>query len=189
MRKLDLKYKISLILIIVVLILIIISMVLFVRSRSSLPSGKVSFQSSSNTIIIKNILSVTDEFGKNIEEDNGGAFGYLEFSVLNDGDKSTNYQVYITLQDTPISLINGNYINFYLTNFDNVPFADYSKNIIPSYVSLSYIDDMADSKLLYKGRLNAGESQDFKLRVWLSDGYVISLDEEVFPFSISARAV
>ena len=188
MQKMDIRYVISLVLIVVVVVLCLLSMFLF-RNRQSSSDGKILFQSFSNTIIIKNSLSVTDEFGKKIDEDNGGSFGYLEFSVLNEGDKTSNYQVYITLQDTFVSQINGNYVKFYLTDNDDVPFLNYSKNKIPSYVELSYIDDMADSKLLYKGKLGSKKVQSFKLRVWISDNYVVPLEEEVFPFSISARAV
>lgn len=194
MSKKNLKYVIFLVVVIVILFLCSVGLVLFlkeIKESQKVPVDEtdVSFVADSNTIIIKNIISVSEDFGKNIDEENGGAFGYLEFEVLNHTDQNRNFQVFITKLTPTIKEINSSYVTFYLTNYSNIPFDDYTGNKLPSYDDFHYIEDKADSKSIYKGSIGPNESQHFILRVWIADNFVVSNTEESFSFEIDARAV
>ena len=132
----------------------------------------VKFSSDSNTVIIKNIISVSEDFGKNISEENGGAFGYLKFSVTNKTTEKRDFQIYITKNDVASKEINSNYITFYLTDSDDNPFDNYTGNKLPTY-----------------NDLDVKEKKNFTLRVWIDDSYLVVGDEEIFSFEIGARAV
>ena len=149
----------------------------------------VKFSSDSNTVIIKNIISVSEDFGKNISEENGGAFGYLKFSVTNKTTEKRDFQIYITKNDVASKEINSNYITFYLTDSDDNPFDNYTGNKLPTYNDFKYIKDKADSKSIYTGTLDVKEKKNFTLRVWIDDSYLVVGDEEIFSFEIGARAV
>ncbi len=192
MSKDKLKYILFLVAIIVVMFAVSVGIILLVKSSdittNNVNASDVEYIADSNTIIIKNIISVSEDFGKNIDEENGGAFGYLKFKVKNNTDEERNYQVYITKQTPSIAEINSNYITFYLTDSNNKPFDEYLGNKLPSFDDFHYIEDLAESKIIHNGTLKANEEQDLILRVWIADNFVINEEEEVFSFEIDARA-
>ena len=192
MPKNKIQYILFLLFIIIVLFFCSVAFVLLIKGVKTSPTvsdGDVSFVADSNTIIIKSILSVSKEFGKTIHEDNGGAFGYLKFEVVNQTDEVRNYQIYITKQSIAKQEINSNYMIFYLTDENDQPFEYYQKNKLPSYVDLVVIRDKPDSKLLYQGMINGSESKKFILRVWISDSYLVMGTDDTFSFEIGARAI
>jgi len=193
MSKRNLKYIVFLVITIIVLFVVSLGVVYIIKSdqeNSSVVNSKdVTYEANTNTIIIKSIISVSDDFGKNISEENGGAFGYLTFSVVNNVEEKRDYQIYITKLDNAMKEINPNYIRFYLTDSSNTPLPKFDGNSLPSYHDLRYLDDKADSKLIYSGTLDIKEKKNFTLRVWIDDSYVVSEEESVFSFEIDAQAV
>ena len=194
MSKTNLKYIIYLVCIIILLFILSIGIILFVKKYTGFMGSKVSeddviYKSDSNTIIIKNILSVDDNFGRQILDDNGGSYGYLEFSLENTQDVKRNYQIYIRKNKVYGDEINSKYLRFYLTDNDNNPLGSYQNNILPSYVDLNFMNNLPNGKLLYSGSLDSKEIQDFRLRVWITSNYVITDKEEAFSFEIGARAI
>ncbi len=159
------------------------------KKAANVNSEDVSYIADSNAINIKNIVSVSEVFGKSIDEENGGAFGYLHFEVKNNTNEERNYQVYITKQDSTVDEINPNYITFYLTDSNNKPFELYTGNKLPNYDDFSVIEDKPDSKEIYNGTIKANETSKFILRVWINDSYVVTSKEESIAFEIGARAI
>lgn len=194
MSKKKLKYIIFLVVVIFLLFICSVFLILSIKKYQDskvapVEENDVSFVADSNTIIIKNIISVSEDFGKSIHEENGGAFGYLEFDVVNRTNLDRNYQIYITKLDSTVKEINSSYMTFYLTNYSNVALDGFTGNKLPSFDELNYIKDKADSKRLYQGSLSANQTEHFILRVWIADNYVVSNTEESFSFEIGARAV
>ena len=116
------KSMFILIAIIVLLFVVIVGIVLFVKSNvpvEKVDPADVTYEADTNTIIVKNIISVSEDFGKNIEEENGGAFGYLHFDVVNHSNEERNYQIYITKLMPSTKAINPSYITYYLTDENN----------------------------------------------------------------------
>ena len=149
----------------------------------------VTFVGDAHMVSIKNIVTVTSDFGRNIEETNNGAFGYLVFDVVNHTNAVRNYQIYLTKIEPSSNEIPNGYVVFYLTDGKNQALDGYTREVLPSYLDLQYLDDKADSKNLYTGKLNGGETAHFILRVWLSEVFVISNEEEEFLFKVNARAI
>ena len=142
-----------------------------------------------NTVSIKNIISVSSKFGKDIQEENGGAFGFVSFDVVNQSSEVRNYQIYITKNDSSAKEINNQYVTFYLTDGNNQPMSGYTREDLPKYSSLRYVEEKPSSKRLFTGSLNGNETAHFILRVWIAEPYIIQEPTESFSFNIDACAV
>ncbi len=188
------KYVVYLFAIIVLLFILSVSIVILMKgvtsSNAIVEEEDVTLNVNSKVVIIKNILSVSDAFGKTITDDNAGSYAYVDLDIHNNVSEGRNYELFITSSDNEKSVINPSYVKFYLTDDKDVPFSDYSLSKIPTYVDLEYIEDKPSSKVLYSGFLKAYDNQKMILRVWLSDNYVISMDEDKnFTFEIGVRAI
>ena len=159
------------------------------ESKKNVDNNSISVRFETSDIIeIKNILPVSDSLGKSFtgEGTEEGVQGFVEFSVTNVLDESVNYEVYLTKQESS-NEIKDNYVKFYLTDFSDNPVSGYEGNLIPTYYSLAYMSDKPSSKLLYTGKLDAKSSNEFRLRIWLSDNYAISNFEESFKVDVDVR--
>lgn len=154
----------------------------------SIKEDDVYINSSDYTITIKDKLSVSDEFGKSITEDNDHSFGYIEFEVLNNVEHSRNFEIYITEKENEDE-INPSYIKFYLTDEEGSPYPLFEQNKIPTYVDLNYINNKPSSKLLLSDTLVKLESRKYILRVWITDSYIAENSSKTFTFDIGVRAV
>lgn len=184
------NYIIYLVLGIIVLFLLSLFIVFGLKAffKSKVNENDVYINSSQYVVKIEDKLSVSDEFGKIITDDNNKSFGYVEFEVYNNIESNSNYQIYITGQEKESDMSPG-YLKFYLTDDKDNALENYGGSKLPSYIDLNYLDDKPSSKLLYSGSLEGLESKKFKLRVWLTDSYVVSNSEKSFSFEIGVRAV
>lgn len=156
--------------------------------KSKVNENDVYINSSLYEVKIEDKLSVSDDFGKKITDDNNKSFGYVEFEIYNNVEADRDYQIFITGQENE-SDMSPSYLKFYLTDDKDKTLEKYDSSKLPSYTELNYIDDKPSSKLLYSGTLKSLESKKFKLRVWLTDSYVVSNSEKSFSFEIGVRAV
>ena len=190
MTKSNLKYIVFLVVVILLLFVCSAGIVLLLKKENPKVNEKdVSYVAETNTVIIKSIISVSEEFGKKLDEENGGAFGYLHFDVVNNSNEERNYQIYVTKLNTNIEEINSNYVTMYLTDKNNKALNGFTGNQLPSFNNLSYIENKPDSKELYTGTIKGNDKKSFILRVWLAENYVVSGEDESFSFEISARAI
>ncbi|MBR6136706.1 MAG: hypothetical protein IKQ06_00965 [Bacilli bacterium] len=191
--KKNYRYAIFLLVIIVVLFFCSIGIITLFQDKKieieKVNETDVAFVSDANSIVINNIISVSDQFGKSITESNNGDFGYLEFEVVNNTNEIRNYQIFITRLFSDYKEINPSYVSFYLTDDNNKVMKGFDTNKCPSYEDFNFIDNKADSKLIYKDSLKGNERKKYKLRVWLTENYVVDHSiEEQFAFNIGARA-
>lgn len=194
MKKENLRYMINLIIIIVVLFACCVGFALLLKNKANdgqdpVREIDVTMVSEKNNITIKSILSVSNEFGKSITEENNGAFGYLTFDVVNNTDYDRGFEIYVTENTSSEKVINGSYIIYYLTDFTDKPVTGFTENKLPSYRNLKVLSDKADSRLLYSSMIQAGGKKQFILRTWIDDLYVIQNDNEEFSFDVRVRAV
>jgi len=191
----NVRYIIYLLVIIIVLFACSVGFVLLLKDSKAnevppVQDDDVSFIAEKDVIDIKSIISVSDDFGRNLDEENNGAFGYLKFDVKNNTGYDRGFQIYITKNDLDEKEeINAGYITFYLTNLSDIPMSGYTENKLPSYYDLKVISDKADSKSLYSGIIKGNETLHYVLRVWIADNYVVLNNEKKFSFEIGARAV
>ena len=187
-KKYNLKSILLLVLGIVCVFILVAYSIVFIKNEFfSVNESDVTLSSNNNIVLIKDNLSINDEYGKEITDSNANTFGFIEFEVVNHTTEKRNFQVYLT--ESPNSNINPNYIKLYLTDTANKPLSFYAESKLPSYVDLNYLMNKPNSKLLYSGVLNGEESKNYRLRVWLTDSYVVENSDKVFQFVIDARAV
>lgn len=194
MTKKNMRYVFNLV--VVIIVLFACSVGFAVLLKSNVKNGQdpvreidVTMVSEKKNITIKNIISVSDEFGKGIQEENNGAFGYLNFDIVNHTDYDRGFEIYITEDTSTEKKLNGHYINFYLTDFTDKPVMGFTDNKLPTYYDLKILSDKADSRVLYSGIILANSKRQYTLRVWIADTYIIDNEEKEFSFTIRARAV
>lgn len=142
-------------------------------------------------VYLENTLPVTDKIGRELDGVNSstGIHGFKEFSIENNYDKKVDYQIYLKVKNSCESMIDEDFIKLYLTDTNNNPLSGFENNKLPSYSSISSLNDKPGSKLLYTGSINKNSISKFRLRVWVSDLYSINRDKECFSFDIYVRSI
>ena len=170
-----------------------ISIVVFFKSygkKSVINVDDVYMEATTLDVEIKDTLSVSDEFGKTITNNNGGSFGYVDIEIINSVDEQRNFELYVTDSNKAgNSLIGPTFVKMYLTDKDDHTIGDFDSSIIPSFADLKYIKTKASSKLLLKGTLEPKEQFDLKLRTWISDAYTVGDGSKTFSYEIGIRTV
>lgn len=194
MKKEFHKQAIILFLTLVLLIVVFFVAVFIVKSKFS--SSNILTKSSNvvslefiedNAISITNMLPVTDEVGKRIQStaDKDGVQGYFDFVVKSNVKEKVNFEVYLTKTNVEKE-IETNYIKVYLTDSKTDAALDgYNRNKIPTYFDLRVAANDPGGKQIYTGTLENYSSKNFRLRMWLSDSYVISSEEKGFSVKVN----
>lgn len=142
-----------------------------------------------NGITIANMLPITDEVGRKIDTsgDKQGIQGYFDFTISSRVDEDVRYEVYLTKEEYEKE-IESNYIKIYLTDaLTDKPFSGYEKNSVPTYYDLKVSSSDPAGKRLYYGTLSNKDSDKFRLRMWLSDSYVITAEERKFAVKVNVK--
>lgn len=194
MVKKDVKQLTLAIIVIVCLFAVFIGLgFLFNRYKSSENKAYnlgVKFSDNRN-VYLENTLPVTDKIGRELDGVNSstGIYGFKEFSIENNYDKKVDYQIYLRVKNSCENMIDEDFIKLYLTDTNNNPLSGFENNKLPSYSSISSLNDKPDGKLLYTGSINKNSISKFRLRVWVSDLYSINRDKECFSFDIYVRSI
>lgn len=194
MVKKDVKQLTLAIIVIVCLFVVFIgSGFLFNRYKSTENKAYnlgVKFSDNRN-VYLENTLPVTDKIGRELDGVNSstGIYGFKEFSIENNYDKKVDYQIYLRVKNSCENIIDEDFIKLYLTDTNNNPLSGFENNKLPSYSSISSLNDKPDGKLLYTGSINKNSISKFRLRVWVSDLYSINRDKECFSFDIYVRSI
>ena len=151
-------------------------------------SLKVRFDSTDN-LFVSNILPISDSLGKKITKKDveEGIQGIIDFEIINNKNKDLSYDIFLTKQYLYGNAIKDNYIKFYLTDNNDIPFEKFSQNEVISYNALSSISDKPESRLLYSGNIYGRSKQKFRLRMWVSDSYGLFENEEKFLVNVGIR--
>lgn len=174
----------------IILFFVLIIIKFFYNTDDENYNISVSYERS-NSVEIKTILPLSDTLGKNYDGKKlqDGILGYVVFSVENLSNERSKYEIFITKSKYNDKEIRGRYIKFYLTDYNDIALDGFNNNKIPTYNNLYILSNKPDSKLLYTSYLEGGESKQFKLRVWLSDTYILSNEEYNFLFDVGVRGV
>lgn len=182
------NYHGILFLVFIFLIFIIINCLPFVL-KEELPD--LIFNGESEVKILSK-LPITDISAKGLKLDTvqDGIIGYAEFSVkLPDKVRGKiKYEIYLD-DITKIETFKYDYIKVYLTDIDNNPYKQYIGNSVPSYKELRVSLSDSSKKVLLSDVIKAGDEKKYKLRIWLSDTYVLNNVEKEFRGKISVRAI
>ena len=135
---------------------------------------------------------VSDALGKVYKGDADDAKQVLkEFTYKNEYSTDINYQVYLKKNSkcSGNNEIGNEFVNLYLTDSNDNALNGFTNNKLPTYSSLSVIDDLPDSKLLYSGIIKSNSSMKLKLRAWVSDLYSLGNDNKCISFDIYVRSI
>lgn len=137
-------------------------------------------------------LPITDMSAKELKLDTiqEGIIGYSEFSIKlpDEFNGKVKYEIYlddITKKET----FKYDYIKIYLTDFNDNPYKQYVGNSVPSYKDLRVSLKDSSKKILLSDEIKAGEEKKYKLRIWLSDTYVLNNIDKEFKGKISVKAI
>ena len=148
---------------------------------NTLTSGYLSFnytENDSSVINIDKALPVSDEVGKKISNSNE----YFLFTVSNNFEESINYEI---LLEPLVNNLDNKYIKIYLTDKNDVTFKGYDK-VVPTVDQFQVNSSGMIS--IYNGVLkDKNDSQTFKLRIWISDSYVVDQNSSMFSFKVNVR--
>ena len=149
---------------------------------------KVSFHSS-DVLTISNVLPLSDVLGKEMTEKEvkNGVQQILDFEIENTLNKDVSFEILLNPQTTMNESIKENYIKFYLTDFDDVPFKKFAGSEIPTFHDLKTLVKRPKSRILYSGNIYAKSKNNYRLRMWLSDSYTISNQLEDFSVSVEVH--
>lgn len=137
-------------------------------------------------------LPITDISAKELKLDTvqDGIIGYSEFSVKLPEDVKTEVKYEIYLDDiSETETFKYDYVKVYLTDSEGNPYKQYLGNKVPSYKDLRVSLNDPSKKILLSDTIKLGEEKKFKLRIWLSDTYVLNNIEKEFKGKISVKTI
>ena len=189
MFKLNIKY---LSILSIFIIVVIVFMFIFIDHNKNNTNSNVLVKfNDSDIITIDSKLTISDTLGKTLTNDTveNGVFGFLDFSVSNKTNRKVRYEINLIKQSVIGHVIKDNYIKLYLTDYNDNLYKNFSFNsLVPNYNQLSNSKrTSSNNKVLYTDELNSLEVKYYRLRVWLSDSYVVSSEKESFSFDVDVN--
>lgn len=176
----------------ILLVILFSVLVCFVPMIFDNNSNDVSLVGVTDNILLNNNLPLTDISGKTLDASNVRKefLNEVAFSIKGIGneEKAVRYEICLINEATEEE-INSNYVKIYLTDNDNKPFNFYNGNAVPVYQSLRISEGSADGKVIYSDIIKGKEIKKFKLRVWLSDAYILNETDRYFSAKIVVRKV
>lgn len=143
-------------------------------------------------IKLSEMLPITDISGKNlkIEKIQDGIIGYSEFTLKSPEicDDVVDFEVYLT-DITEGDTFKYDYVKIYLTDENGIPYKMYDSNLIPTYADMRNSLNDPEKRIILTDRIKCGQKKIFKLRIWLSETYVLSDKEKEFLGKISVKTI
>ncbi len=160
------------------------------RISNTVTTGTVTFSYTemTNGISLENALPISDEVGKNLDSGTKNN-GYFDFNVscTMAGFSNVFYEVYATKLAVEDEL-DEKYVKVYLTDgtTDN-PITGYDQ-VVPTYDKLKTSVKNSNAKQLYYGNFTSSGTQKFRLRMWISDEYMLVSNSEHFKIKVNVEA-
>ena len=188
------QVMLALIVIVFLFVFFILLGYFYTSNRNSLKRAYVLEENyvETNNVYLNSSFPVSDALGKVYKGDADDAKQVLkEFTYKNEYSTDINYQVYLKKNSkcSGKNEIGNEFVNLYLTDSNDNALNGFANNKLPTYSSLSVIDDLPDSKLLYSGIIKSNSSMKFKLRAWVSDLYSLGNDNKCISFDIYVRSI
>lgn len=160
------------------------------RVSNTVTTGTITFSytETTNGISLENALPITDEVGKKLESGDKNN-GYFDFNVscTMAGYSNVFYEVFATKLAVENEL-EEKYVKVYLTDGSTDQAITGYDGEVPTYNNLkkSIKDDKA--KQLYYGNFTGSGIQKFRLRMWISDEYMLTSSSEHFKIKVNVEA-
>lgn len=158
--------------------------------KNVISTGNITFSytETTNGITLDDALPISDEIGKKLEK-NDGNNGYFDFNVscTMAGFSNVFYEVYATKLDVEDQL-DEKYVKIYLTDGTTDDALSGYDISVPTYDKLKKSIKNAASKQLYYGNFTSNGTQKFRLRMWISDEYMLVSKSEHFKIKVNVEA-
>ena len=171
--------KRSIILIIIIVFLIMMFLIFknsYAKYDDSTNLNYVSLENKTNKVSITSPLSLNDEVGRQITSNKNGVNIYYKIKLKSKVNKTANYKILFDA-DGVTNTIGNNYIKVLLSDKKDKIIKFYDRD---SYVTLNSLPLFNDKMVLYVDKLKANQNEEFILRMWVSDFYVITDEEQHF---------
>ena len=154
-------------------------------------SGNLKFYGKNEVELLAK-LTITDLSAKSIDvkKIEKGIIGYTDFTIeLSESSKEkVKYEIYL-FDVTSSNVFKYNYVKLYLTDGNDMGISKFTGNKSLSYSDLRVLLNQPEKRVLFSGVISPGEKQNFKLRMWLSDTYVIDDYERKFTGKLSVNVI
>lgn len=165
--------------IVVVILLLLIGFCIFKKTYANYDDSTnkkyVELVNKTDTVSIVSPLSLNDETGRNISDNKDGVTIYYKIKLKSKVDKTSNYK--ILFSNDIMNSIGNKYIKVLVSDKKDKILKFYDRD---SFVTLDSIPTFNDSMVLHSGKLKGNDEDEFILRMWVSDFYVITDEEQVF---------
>ena len=151
------------------------------KIKNKITTGTITFNytETTNGIRLDNALPISDDIGKKLKNDSNNN-GYFDFNDV-------FYEIYATKEQTNDEL-EEKYVKIYLTDgTTDEPITGYKDNI-PTFDNLKKSISNEKSKQLYYGNFSSSGTQKFRLRMWISDEYMLVSNSEHFKIKVNVEA-
>ena len=160
------------------------------KIKNKITTGTITFNytETTNGIRLDNALPISDDIGKKLKNDSNNN-GYFDFNVSCSmaGFNNVFYEIYATKEQTNDEL-EEKYVKIYLTDgTTDEPITGYKDNI-PTFDNLKKSISNEKSKQLYYGNFSSSGTQKFRLRMWISDEYMLVSNSEHFKIKVNVEA-
>lgn len=160
------------------------------RVSNTVTTGTITFSYTemTNGISLENALPITDEVGKKLESGNKNN-GYFDFNVscTMAGYNNIFYEVYATKLAVENEL-DEKYVKIYLTDGSTDQAISGYDGKVPTYNNLKQSVRNDKAKQLYYGNFTSSGTQKFRLRMWISDDYMLASSSEHFKIKVNVEA-
>ena len=146
-----------------------------------------------NSISISNSLPISDELGIKLNNSdlNSGLYGYSEIEVVCHMKSFLPFNYEILGENVNNDEDNNieKFIKIYLTNVDNDHYlTGYNNVIVPVYDDLRDKNNSDNIKILYSGTCRHNKDvHRYRIRMWLSDSYIVNTNSNNFNINISVK--
>lgn len=151
-----------------------------------------AFSDNSSKLLLDSSMPITDVVGRQLNfTPNQIKHGYSEFSISSSMEQmdSINYEIYAKSIGVAAELPT-DYVKIYLTDADtDQPLSGYEGDVVPTYHDLKVSSFDPAGKKIYGGILKNGESENFRLRLWLADTYPITSEIRSFGILLYVKVV
>ncbi len=178
------------------LLLLMITMLPNVYAKEDIVT--IDFKDNYNNIKLNDAMPVSDDVGKAIvpfkpsSSDSYEACSVIDFSiksnVYDSENKTVEYEIYLTKDK--LSTLEDQYVKLYLVNYstDKGELAVVNPITYQAMNEKSDIGIPLDSKLLFKGVIEGDEVNNYRLKVWLSNNYLVTQERKKFAATIGVVA-
>lgn len=172
-------------------LIIILSACLFayIPEKNEFSGNLLSVDAPKTELQVSDRLPLSDYAASSLESQNidSGILDEIVFSVASLSNDTVSFEIY--LEDNVVENgINSDYIKILLTDTSGKNY-NVNNGIVPVFSSLSGSVRFPGYRKVYSGRLESGHINQYIIKMWVSDEYLVKSDGKIFKTSLIVRSI